>query len=292
MTQVVWEKYHTCMMQRKRVVPRKGAVAAKSLRYLALADEIAGRIASGELKPGERVAAENELARTFKVSRVTVRAALDIVEEKGLIVRRRGAGTFVALPRLHHDLAVLENLFAQFTKQGVQSTTKLLEFCWSRVDATIVGILHHAEAMKVSRLWFVGRLPFGLTYSYMHPAMRSVSHAEAERQPGYVSLEKLGYHVARADLKLRAEQAGKRIAEALQIEPQDAVLVFQRTTFSDKEEPLEHTTCYLRSDAIEFAIAVRGGLALSAAVQQPSIGAARGGLAAAAPKRRRRSKPS
>ena len=265
------------------------AVAAKDLRYRALADEIANRITSGELKPGERVAAENELARAFKVSRVTVRAALAIVEEKGLVVRRRGAGTFVALPRLHHDLTVLENLFAQFTKQGVQSTTRLLEFTWSAVDASIAGILRQSEAMKVRRLWFVGRLPFALTFSYMHPATRSISHAEAERQPGYVSLEKLGYHIARADLNLRAEQADERIAQALQIKLKDAVLVLQRTTYSDQEEPLEHTTCYLRSDAIEFVFAVRGGLALSAAVQPPVMSAAPRGRAVSSSKRGRRS---
>ena len=240
------------------------------MRYRTLAEELERRISSGELKPGERLASENELASALKVSRVTVRSALDIVEAKGLVARRPGAGTFVALPRLHHDLTVLENLFAQFTKQGVHSTTQLLEYRWSPVDARTAGVLGHPEAMKLSRLWFIGALPFALTHAYLHPDTRTVSHADAEAQPGYLILEKLGYHIARADVKLRAELPDKKIAEALQIVPSAPILVLQRTSYSDEDEALEHTTCYLRSDAIEFVLAVRGAVSLSAAFQQPS----------------------
>ena len=132
--------------------------------------------------------------------------------------------------------------------------------------------MRQREAIKVSRLWFVGNLPFALTYSYMQPAMRNVSRAEAEQQPGYLSFEKLGYHIARADLKLRAEKAERPIARALETESHDAILVLQRTTYSGKGEPLEHTTCYLRSDTIEFVLEAHGALQLSATVQQISAG--------------------
>ncbi len=253
--------YHTCMIQRKRRGPRLGAAAH---RYLAVAEELERRISSGELKAGDRIAGENHLAQTFKVSRVTIRAALGRLEEKGLVVRRAGAGTFVALPRLHQDLTVLENLFAQFTARGMQSTTHVLEYEWSNVDAEALTSFRHAHAMKLSRTWFVGRLPFALTKSYLHPAVRMIARAEVERRPGFDILQSLGYRVARADLNVRADKAGKAVAAALRLPKGDPVLVLQRTSFSERDEPLERTTCYLRSDVMEFALSVRGSESVSA----------------------------
>lgn len=253
--------YHTCMIQRKS---REARLGAEAHRYLAVAEELERRISSGELKAGDRIAGENQLAQTFDVSRVTIRAALGRLEEKGLIVRRAGAGTFVALPRLHQDLTVLENLFAQFTKQGMQTTTRVLEYEWSKVDAVALRTFGHAHAMKLSRTWFVGRLPFAFTKSYLHPAVRMIPRADIERRPGFEILLSLGYRVARADLNVRADKAGKAVVAALRLQKGDPVLVLERTSFSDRDEPLERTTCYLRSDVMEFALSVRGSESVSA----------------------------
>lgn len=253
--------YHTCMVQGKG---RRARLGAEAHRYLAIAEELERRITAGALKAGDRIAGENHLAQTFKVSRVTIRAALAMLEDKGLVVRRAGAGTFVALPRLHQDLTVLENLFAQFTKQGMQSTTRVLEYEWTSVDAVAAKSFHHTHAMKLSRTWFVGRLPFALTKSYLHPAVRMISRSDVERRPGFEILQSLGYRVARADLNVRAEKPAKAVAAALRLPKGEPVLVLQRTSFSDRDEPIERTTCYLRSGVMEFALSVRGSESVSA----------------------------
>lgn len=253
--------YHTCMVQGKG---RTARLAADAHRYLAVADALERRISLGELKAGDRIAGENQLAQNFRVSRVTIRAALAKLEEKGLVVRRAGAGTFVALPHLHQDLTVLENLFAQLTREGLQSTTRVLEYEWAKVDAASVKAFKHEHAMKLSRSWFVGRVPFALTKSYLHPAVRMITRADIERRPGFEILQSLGYRVARADLNVRAEKADKAVAAALRLRRGDPVLVLQRTSFSERDEPIERTTCYLRSDVMEFALSVRGSESVSA----------------------------
>lgn len=52
-------------------------------------------ISSGEWKPGEKIQSENDLAKTFHVSRVSIRAALNRLSALGLVVSRQGEGTFV-----------------------------------------------------------------------------------------------------------------------------------------------------------------------------------------------------
>lgn len=64
--------------------------------YILIMDYIKGKILSGELKPGDKVPSENELAKRFEVSRLTARKALERLEYEGIVTRIQGLGTFVA----------------------------------------------------------------------------------------------------------------------------------------------------------------------------------------------------
>lgn len=65
--------------------------------YLLISDALRDKIERNELEPGQRFPTERELVREFHVARMTVRHALDILEDEGLIDRRRGrsGGTYV-----------------------------------------------------------------------------------------------------------------------------------------------------------------------------------------------------
>ena len=67
--------------------------------YKRIQNAIRKRIDSAELKPGDPVASERELARTHKVSLMTARHALAGLEREGVVERRRGAGPSWLLPR-------------------------------------------------------------------------------------------------------------------------------------------------------------------------------------------------
>ena len=66
------------------------------LAYVQIADDIAGRITSGELRPGARLLSERSLAEYYGRSYQTVRRAMEVLRERGLIVTIQGRGTFVA----------------------------------------------------------------------------------------------------------------------------------------------------------------------------------------------------
>src|SRR6478752_516431 len=64
--------------------------------YLKLQRAIRGAIDGGKMRAEEALPAERELATQLNVSRITVRKALDGLVSDGLLIRRQGAGTFVA----------------------------------------------------------------------------------------------------------------------------------------------------------------------------------------------------
>src|SRR5712691_3724616 len=79
--------------------------------YKRIQGTILKRVESGQLKPGDAVNSERELAKIHRVSLMTARHALAGLEREGLVQRRRGAGTFVAPPKIHF------NRLTSFTEQ-------------------------------------------------------------------------------------------------------------------------------------------------------------------------------
>jgi DNA-binding GntR family transcriptional regulator len=66
------------------------------LVYMRVADDIAARIRSGELAPGTRLRPERELAEHYGCSYGSIRSAMKVLRERGLIITRHGRGTFVS----------------------------------------------------------------------------------------------------------------------------------------------------------------------------------------------------
>jgi GntR family transcriptional regulator len=72
--------------------------AAPGPLYRHAAALIRGAIEAGTIAPGERLPAMEQLARTYGVALVTIRSAIRLLEQEGLVTPRQGAGTFVADP--------------------------------------------------------------------------------------------------------------------------------------------------------------------------------------------------
>jgi len=65
-------------------------------RYVQVASVFRQKIQSGEWKPGQKIATLEQLQREFQVARVTIRQAVELLSQEGLLGARRGSGTFVA----------------------------------------------------------------------------------------------------------------------------------------------------------------------------------------------------
>lgn len=65
------------------------------LKYQAIAADLREKITRGIYQPDDQLPPSGELERTYQASKMTVKHALDYLENAGLIVKRRGSGTFV-----------------------------------------------------------------------------------------------------------------------------------------------------------------------------------------------------
>jgi GntR family transcriptional regulator len=64
--------------------------------YVQLADHLQARIDGGDLPPGSRLPAENDLAAEYRVAYHTVRGAVRLLRDRGRVRTLRGRGTYVA----------------------------------------------------------------------------------------------------------------------------------------------------------------------------------------------------
>src|SRR5437879_5918283 len=92
--------------------------------YQRIQNAIRKRIESGELKPGDAVDSERDLAKIHKVSLMTARHALAGLEREGVVERWRGAGTFVATPRIHFNK--LMSYTEQMSSRGLNPRSRVL----------------------------------------------------------------------------------------------------------------------------------------------------------------------
>src|ERR1700752_418793 len=92
--------------------------------YQRIQGTIIRQLELGLLKPGDLVDSERELARIHGVSLMTARHALTGLEREGLVVRRRGAGTFVAPPKIHFNK--LMSYTESMSSRGLAVSSKLL----------------------------------------------------------------------------------------------------------------------------------------------------------------------
>ena len=74
-------------------------------QYQVIYDNLKAKIQSGELAPGSQLPFERELCEAFSVQRITVRKALDMLVQDGLIYKRAGCGSFVNAPHRESEPA-------------------------------------------------------------------------------------------------------------------------------------------------------------------------------------------
>ena len=205
---------------------------------------------------------ENELATEFKVSRVTVRQALDELHRKGLIYREKGRGSYA---RSQHIGGVTG--FGSFTSEvenaGSKPSSRFVDF---------VKVSSLPECMKIhlakvpsgtkayhclTRVRCVDDRPVAYEETYLDiEAYPGIERADLENGSLYATMRRLwGYEPAWADAAIEPGIADKTIAKHLGIKTGAPVVVAWRVTSSEHDEILEYVRAIYRGDG--FALTVR-----------------------------------
>lgn len=235
-----------------RAVDATQSVKARRI-YLMLRE----RIASGDLPAGQRLPSEPALAAEQGVSRVTLRRALDRLEEEGLVSRRVGAGTFITDGMLSPVVAAdLADVFAHLKTMGQTTGLRLLAFAYGVPPEGVAHALGLRDGERTQRSVRV-RLIDGEPFSYLTthvPERIGMTYAEADlsRTPLLELLERSGTVVDRASQALSATLAGPDAADALNLEVGAPLLSLTRVVHDQSGAGVEHLHALYRPDRFAF----------------------------------------
>lgn len=234
--------------------------------YKQLADRLIEQIESGAYAPFDKLPTETEMMRTYNVSRITVRQAIDALIRRKLAVRKQGKGTFVIGKLVTHDTRSIGGIYDTLASKGLAPETELLEFkpaasAPSRVMRAL-GPRAGGKAMFLKRLYSRNGKKFGILIAWFPPPKRVISKVQARSNTVYSILENLlGQNVARAEVSVSA-QAAKSLAKSLGCSPRDPLLVMERTSYGSDGIPLEFTQFYVQAEGHSFQVGVSGSLPL------------------------------
>jgi GntR family transcriptional regulator len=219
--------------------------------YKRIQNAIRQRIQSSELKPGDVVDSERELARAHKVSLMTARHALAGLEHEGIVERRRGAGTFVAPPKIHFNK--LMSYTEQMSSRGLSPRSRVLVAKTVEHEAEVaarLGLPATSELVKIERLRETGDDPFALETCYL-PAKEFANLAKAPlgRSSLFATIEAdYGVELAYADEEVDATAAEANIAKLLGVPGGAPVLRIRQVIYSSTGKATIYVVGFYRSE--------------------------------------------
>jgi GntR family transcriptional regulator len=200
----------------------------REVRYRTIADELRQRVASGELAAGALLPSESELSAAYDVSRVTVRKALDILRDEGLVDSRQGFGWFVAADPVRQSLGRLGTIEAQLTELGVESERRVVGFRFTAAPAWVEDVLGVDTVLEVRRVNHADGQPFArVTVWCSEEVGARLSRADVESSPFY---ELVDVPIGGATQTIGAAAAGRDDAALLAVPMGSPVLRCERIT--------------------------------------------------------------
>lgn len=221
--------------------------------YQQIYDFLHAKIINNEWKPGALVPPESSLMEIYDVSRITVRRAFDMLVQDGLVYRKPGKGTLVAHRKLEHNLSRIVSFTEDMRQRGFQTSTQvLLSGTGTPTDyiAKALRIAADEEMAYLKRLRLADDEPMCIEESYLiHRFFQGVlEHDFSQQSLREVTSQQYGIRLVRANQIIRAINATAEIAEILSIRANDAVLYFERVSFSQDNIPIEFLKAYYRAD--------------------------------------------
>lgn len=200
-----------------------------------LRDDLRAKIDSGIYGPGERIPSENKLSQIYGMSRVTVRSALNELVNAGLLIRRKGSGTYVS-PRAKGTSAYLTGSFSEnCRRKGMTPSTRVLGHARVIPPADVVEMLDGIddEVWEVRRVRLANNLPCVLEIDYLPHSIDALVDRISDDTSLFELLKREGIGpLVGFDDRFGARAAGPRLAQVLSC-PEQAPLLEVLERLSD-----------------------------------------------------------
>jgi GntR family transcriptional regulator len=212
--------------------------------------------------PNTILATEQQLARRFGVSRLTLRRALGVLERSGLVSRQRGRGTTVSPPKISRLLAPLYTLEEDLRRQGLKLETRVLRYepATEAPDAVRerLGLRRRSRVAVVELLRLVDGQVIAHDRAWVPTPLAARFQPEEVGDPLLEVLrDRTRAGLGRLDWEIEILPSGPEVARALGITPGVLVVASRATAYSKEGVPVSRSERCYRIDRVKFHVAAR-----------------------------------
>lgn len=236
------------------------AVAKKALpKHVELREKLRSRFQ--RMSPNALIPSARELAKTYKVSAMTVRQALVALQQEGMIHSVPGLGTFVSDHKMSKRLTFV-SFSQEVTERGMKPSSRIVSAVKSTVKdqavAESLGIAVGDPVYKIERVRFADKIPMALEESFIS-AVLFPGLLEQNLSESLYEIFKNAYEkpVMRAECVVSPTNLNKRQSELLDAEPKSAALNFVVVAYDSRGRALERCNSIKRGDRYDFRYSIQ-----------------------------------
>lgn len=229
--------------------------------YEQIKQVLRSRVLDGTYQPHQQMPSESDMMAAFNVSRITVRQALNDLQNEGLIFRIHGKGTFVSKPKAFQNLGRLQGFGEAMRQMGYETFARVLSIRSVEPTAQVqerLKLPRRTRVTELRRVRFLNREPISLDITFVPAAIGArLSKEDLASRDVFAILENdYGLALGHADLQIGSTLADEVLAEELRVEEGSPVLVIERTTHTADGEPIDYEHLYYRGDAFQYRVRV------------------------------------
>ena len=223
----------------------------KTPAYKRIQNVIRKHIEGGQLKIGDTVDSERELARIHNVSLMTARHALAGLEREGIVERHQGSGTFVAPPKIHFNK--LMSYTEHMSSRGLTPRSRVLSAKLVKHQSEIaarLGLPATCGLVRIDRLRLTGEEPLALETCYLPaPEFEELIAAPLGKGSLFATLQHdYSVELAYSDEEVDATPADVDIADLLSVPRGSPLLRIRQVIYSTSGKPVIYGVGFYRSE--------------------------------------------
>lgn len=232
--------------------------------YAQIKASLREQIIDGTYGEHERIPSEYELMSSFGVSRITVRKALDDLEQERLIFKVPGKGAFVSKPKPFQELARLQGFGEAMSRLGYQTRNRVVSFetvAANEIVACRLVIPPGSPVSEIRRVRYLDHEPISLDISYLPTHLgERLAHEDLFTRDIFMIIENdYGTPLGHAELSIEAAVADAGLSALLGISTGAPILRIERLTHSANGTPLDFEYLYYRGNAFSYQLRIERG---------------------------------
>jgi DNA-binding GntR family transcriptional regulator len=225
-----------------------------------VAQQFEQAIVDGSLKPGDKLDTEVSLARRLGLSRPTMRQAIQLLVDKGMVVRKRGVGTQVVHGRVRRPLE-LTSLYDDLSAAGERPRTRILALHREPASPEVAHELQvdpGAPVWLLDRLRYLGDEPLALMRNHLDAELVDLEAYDLEADGLYACLRRSGLVMTLARQRISSRRATVQEAALLAETRGAPLLTMQRTSFDNGGRTVEYGEHAYRPELYSFELTLVG----------------------------------